>query len=182
MHLFAQQSSYFLRRSVNQFKWHKIHLRSCLSGLNTWILIPMSDAIHCIGGAHCENHALIMKPEAKKHAKVYPTKYFDNHLPPLLESLPTFSVWQALMCATKSQTVIQPNPKREIASSIQWFISKKSGFTSMPQPNGESEGAQTKACNGMYPYPLEILSCCKHLTQSSPYQKSNPTHWPAYAA
>ena len=104
----------------------------------------MRDAIHSIGGAHCENHVLIIKPEAKKQAKAYPTKYFDNHLPPLLESLPTFSAWQVLMCATKSQTVIQPNPKREIVSSYQWFISKESGFTSMPQSNGESEGAQTK--------------------------------------
>jgi hypothetical protein len=79
----------------------------------------MQDAIHSIDGAHCENHVLIMKPEAKKQAKTYPTKYFDSHLPPLLESLPTFSAWQALMCATKSQTVIQPNPKSEIESSIQ---------------------------------------------------------------
>jgi hypothetical protein len=37
-----------------------------------------------------------------------------------------------LMCATKSQTVIQPNPKRVIASSIQWFICKKTAFTISP--------------------------------------------------
>jgi len=87
---------------------------------------------HCDDDAHCENHALMIALEPSKQASIYPARYFENHFAPTLDILPAFSKWQALMCATKSQTVIQPNPKRVIASSIQWFICKKTGFTIMP--------------------------------------------------